>query len=518
MFQVEKIFSDHMILQREKNVRIFGLADPNKTIRVSIPERDIIVETTTQKDCCWMAIIPPCTVGEPCTVEVTDGAETIQFQDVLFGEVWLAGGQSNMEFAIKDTCHGAQDLEECENSQVRFFHVPRNTFKDGGYEAEWSQTGWKLPNKDSAGEWSAVGYLAAKELSEKLGVPVGLVGCNVGGSTVSCWMPESDLMTMAEGQDWLRDYYTAIVGKSYDAMIADYDAYMEYHMDWTRKMERCYAEVPGITWEEILERCGENRWPGPMNIKSPYRPAGMYHTMLSRITPYTIRGVFWYQSENDEPRPYHYEKLLKAMIRRWRLDFQNPELEFMIVQLPVFGYADQPFNYSWCILREAQMRVFADSCHTGLAVSFECGELGNIHPTDKRQPAHRLALQALNRVYHTVPDNEANGPIFAFSEKRKNKMILHFQYAECGLTFQGEALGFEAAGADGVYCPAEAEIQGDTVVVSSPEVENIAMVRYGWYGYGPVSLYGKNGIPAAPFRTEEDHLRIITSKRDNGQF
>lgn len=158
-----------------------------------------------------------------------------------------------------------------------------------------------------------------------------------------------------------------------------------------------------MPWDEVIRRCGENQWPGPMGVKSPYRPSGMYHTMLCRITPYTIRGVFYYQGENDDHRPETYATLLQMMIARWRQDFENDSLPFVLVQLPMFAYLDAPENGAWSKLHEAQLRVSRTVQHVGLAVILNCGELGNIHPTDKRKVGHRVALQAECLAYGLPP-------------------------------------------------------------------------------------------------------------------
>lgn len=173
---------------------------------------------------------------------------------------------------------------------------------------------WELPDPETSGTWSAAAYLAAKELAQTQGVPVGIIGCNYGGSSVSCWLPESDLQAHAAGHPYLQDYADAAAGKTDAEMIAEYDEYVAYHTAWESRMQKCYQEDSNMPWDEIIRRCGENRYPGPLGIKSPYRPAGMYHTMLQRVVPYTIRGFFYYQGENDEIRPDTYGTLLTMLI------------------------------------------------------------------------------------------------------------------------------------------------------------------------------------------------------------
>ncbi len=306
MIQCATIFTDHMLLQRGKPIAVFGTGTPGETVTVSVPERR-------------------------CTV--------------------------SMEFMLKDAKNGAAELAQCADSNVRYFSVPRNTFRDDAYKAAMDAAHWELPSPETSGTWSAAGYLAAKELAQTLGVPVGIIGCNFGGSSVSCWLPEEDLRAHTAGHPYLQDYADAVAGKTDEEMIAAYDEYVTYHTAWEKRMQKCYQEDGNMPWDEIIRRCGENRY-RPMGIKSPYRPAGMYHTMLRQVTPYTIRGFFYYQGENDEIRPDTYGTLLTMLIARWRQDFRDETLPFLLVQLPMHTYADTPENGAWSKLREAQMRVY----------------------------------------------------------------------------------------------------------------------------------------------------------------
>ena len=247
--------------------------------------------------------------------------------------------------------------------------------------------------------------------------------------------------------------------------------------------------------------------PGPLGIKSPYRPAGMYHTMLQRVVPYTIRGFFYYQGENDEIRPDTYGTLLTMLIARWRQDFEDARLPFILVQLPMHTYADTPENGAWSRLREAQMQVYQTVKHTGIAVILDCGEYCNIHPVDKHPVGHRLALQARQLAYGER-ELEAFGPIFRSFVVEGSTLTVFFSHAAQGMEWHGEPCGFQIAGADGVYHDARAVLDGDTVRLTAAEVPAPAAARYNWVNYGAVTLFGKNGIPAAPFRTEASPLPL----------
>ena len=305
----------------------------------------------------------------------------------------------------------------------------------------------------------------------------------------------------------MQDYADAAAGKTDAEMIAEYDEYVAYHTAWESRMQKCYQEDSNMPWDEIIRRCGENRYPGPLGIKSPYRPAGMYHTMLQRVVPYTIRGFFYYQGENDEIRPDTYGTLLTMLIARWRQDFEDARLPFILVQLPMHTYADTPENGAWSRLREAQMQVYQTVKHTGIAVILDCGEYCNIHPVDKHPVGHRLALQARQLVYGER-ELEAFGPIFRSFVVEGSTLTVFFSHAAQGMEWHGKPCGFQIAGADGVYHDAGAVLDGDTVRLTAAEVPAPAAARYNWVNYGAVTLFGKNGIPAAPFRTEASPLPL----------
>lgn len=508
MLKVPSIFSDHMVLQQNKPVAIFGTATPNAAVTVSVAPLNLVAAAIANAKGQWQATLPPTNNTDICTVTIQSGEETLCFSDVVYGEVWLAGGQSNMEFFLENAKNGKEELEHCADSHVRCYQVPRNTFVDDNYHQALAESSWETASPANTGKWSAVAYLAAKELAQKLHVTVGIIGCNFGGSSVSCWIPESDLASHAAGMPYLEDYRNATAGKTEEEMVAEYDAYVAYHTAWERKMQACYQEDGNMPWQEIIRRCGENRYPGPMGIKNPLRPSGMYHTMLKTVAPYTLQGFFYYQGEQDDCRPKGYSTLLSILIHRWRREFQDANLPFLFVQLPMYTLEDMPEQEQWSKLREAQLNVFRTVKNTGIAVTLDCGEYGNIHPVDKHPVAHRLALLARREVYGEAVS--AYGPLYRTSYRSNNTMIIHFDYAEDGLVFHGAPEGFELCDKNGVWHCAKAEIHGSMIWLHSDDVAMPIAARYAWVNYGAVSLYGKNGIPASPFRTNCLALPLAT--------
>lgn len=494
------VFSDNMVLQRNRNIRIFGTCNDNeKIITVSIPEMDCSARASI-KDGRWEAVLPPRRECDSCTLEISCGAIKKIFRNVAIGEVWLAGGQSNMEYELCNDRNGSQALAECGGERVRFYYTPKCEMADEKLaEAERSSC-WSLPSAENSRSWSAVGYYFAKELSRKLGVTVGVIGCNWGGSSASAWMSREYLRQDSRLHKYTEEYDKAVEGKTDEEMIAEYDEYSEYQGAWDVRKNECYAKQPDIGWQEILDICGESRYPGPMGIKNPMRPCGLYETMLSRIAPYTLAGVLWYQGESDDVNCTTYDLVLRALIENWRRDWKDEGLPFMIVQLPMFRYSDEKDTGSWAYIREAQENVFRSVRNTGLAVCLDCGEFNNIHPVDKSAVAHRLYLQALSEVYGLCGDSEALPPMYDGYEVRDGRIFIYLRNCEGGLC--GEPEGFEIAGADGVYYPAEAEIKLPCIVLSSSKVKSPSAARYKWINYAGVSLFGANGIPLPPFRTE----------------
>ena len=266
-----------------------------------------------------------------CSVLVESDEEKITFSNVALGEVWIAGGQSNMEFELHSDKNGAEELAKCADENVRYYYTPKCEMNDEKLLEMEAMTGWNLPSQEGSRAWSAVGYYFAKELSRTLGVTVGVLGCNWGGTSASAWMSRDYLERDSRLLPYLEDYDRATAGKSREEMIREYDEYLVYHADWERKMQELYAQRPDVKWAEVLEICGENRYPGPMGVKNPMRPCGLYDTMVSRVAPYSARGVLWYQGESDDHRPAAYYPLLCTMIECWRDTFRDDELPFMIV-------------------------------------------------------------------------------------------------------------------------------------------------------------------------------------------
>lgn len=519
------IFSDHMVLQREKQIRIFGEGSEGKRVQVHIcgPDGTRTGDALVQNGR-YSVLLMPLPAGGPYEMTICDGEEQIVFSDIMIGEVWLAGGQSNMEYELQNADLGQEAMRQDKEPNVRFYYTQKIAYMDEHfYEAE-EKTGWECFGDRGTGCWSAVGYFFARKLAKDLGVTVGVIGCNWGGTSASAWMDRESLTEDAQLRSYVDEYEEAIKGKNVEQQIAEYDAYEEYHAAWSKRAEECAAIDPMMPWDEVQRRCGVCQWPGPMCCKNPFRPSGLYECMLMRICPYTMRGVIWYQGESDDHKPRMYEKLFTKMIRKWREYWNDTQLPFLFVQLPMHRYQQDPDFKNWPLIREAQMNVYRMVKNTGIAIITEYSQFHEIHPKKKLPVGERLELQALCQVYHTLSETEAFGPLYksyriceeapAYCSEKTAGIELAFLYADGGFSIhepeqeenadgtETEARGFEIAGEDKNFVPAECAVGEEKLYVYSKDVKKPCYVRYAWTNYMVVNVFGKkSGIPLAPFRT-----------------
>ena len=532
MFRTAAVFSDNMVLQRDKKICVFGEAASGKRITANLYKGEQKVSgTTICPDDRWMLYLPPLPADTGYIMEITDGDTTIRFENIAIGEVWLAGGQSNMELELQNADGGKELLvagtskteedgqrESVQKTEtgsetdsetvkllrkIRFYYTPKQAYKGEDFEAAQRASHWELFSETDAAKWSAVGVYYAMELAKKLDVTIGILGCNWGGTSASCWMSREVILEQEATKSYMEEYESAdCVKKSEEEQIAEYREYQHYQEEWDKKSAEIYAKEPMMPFDQIQEIIGPCRYPGPVNCANFTRPAGLYETMLKRVMPYTLRGFIYYQGESDEHKPDSYYVLFTRMIRQWREDWGDDTLPFLMVQLPMHRYQHDPDTKSWCILREAQMKAYQTVKNTGIAVIIDCGQFHEIHPKNKKPVGERLALQALSSVYGLIDEAQAFGPIYRDFLCRDGGMELVFDYAADGIVYTGEKPeGFELAGADGVFEKAEAVFDGNKVFLKAENMKEPVMARYLWTNYCEVNVFGKNGLPMAPFRT-----------------
>ncbi len=510
MAQAAVIFSSHMVLQRNKRIALFGTGTAGEVVTAKIGDRNVSVTTTADINGKWLMYLPAMEGGLNFTLTITGDGTYEEFTDVVTGEVWLAGGQSNMEYFLINSTGGQEELKNISTSNVRCFDVYRDTFKDENYLPHQRTNSWKLPSEENSALWSAAAYYAAKDMSQKLGVTVGIIGCNLGGTSASCWLPDEDLKEHLSLSPYLEAYAKGVEGKTEAEMIREYDEYIEYHLAWEKRMAECYGKNPDIKWQEVIEICGENRYPGPMNIKSPFRPSGTYETMFKTVIPYTIGGFWYYQGESDDHLPHLYYTLFTALIYRWRSDFMDNTLPFVFCQLPSFAYEDLPDAKNWCPIREAQGDVYKTVKNTAVNVILDCGTFGDIHPKDKRIVGSRMAQLSINLINGT--GDGCLSPVYKDFAVNEEKVVISFDCEDKGLCLCGEGNGFELTDGSGVYYPAKAELSGNKIILTCEKVKSPVNARYAWKNYPEYSLYSTDGVPVMPFRTDRQESYDLCCK------
>lgn len=510
------VFSDRCVLQRGKNIAVFGTGNEGEAVEAVLTGKVLGTEEVQTsrgrcrvKDGRFELALPALREGLDHTLTVASGEERIVLKDIAIGEVWLAGGQSNMELELQN-CAERDALNRPADKMLRFYYTQKLAYMDDAFFRAEEKTAWECFGDPRTKYWSAVGYFFAEKLLGKLQVPVGIIGCNWGGTSASAWIPQEALAESVRLQAYLDPYFDAMKGKTEQEQLREYEEYTARQEEFDKKVEAICGQQPDIGWDDAALIVGGNPYPGPMVCCSPQRPGGLYECMVRRIMPYSLKGFLYYQGESDEHLPHLYYELLCRLIRQWREDWGDDELPFLIVQLPMHRYKNDPDFRNWCLIREAQDRAYRTVRHTGMACAIDLGEFNEIHPKAKREVGERLTAQALEVAYG-LECPEAKAPRFAAAERADGEMLLYFAGAEGALEFRpgiaADDWGFEVAGADGVYVPADkVEMQligtGPAIRVGSAKVPEPVFARYLWTNYGPVALFGKNGLPLAPFRTD----------------
>lgn len=500
MFKTAAVFSENMVLQRDKNVRVFGTTDSNSDLVCTINNQR---QKAYINDGKFTIILNPMAAGGPYQLKITQDDEQVVFDNVMVGEVWLAGGQSNMELELKDCLNGKEFLADFNTDKVRFYYTQKVSMMGEELLREEADSCWDIASPENSEAWSAVGTFFALKLQEALGVTVGIIGCNWGGTFASCWQSRESLLSHAETADIIHEYDKITEGKSAQQMINEFDEYEKYSAIWGQKVGELQSTNPNLSWEEVIQQAGENLYPGPMGAKNPLRPCGLYETMLKRVAPYTLGGAIYYQGEQDEVHPEKYYRLLSSLIEQWRTDFHDKDLPFMNVQLPMFGYENAPDNKSWAKLRQAQMNVYKTVKNTGIAVIADCGEINNIHPLDKKPVGERLALQALYHIFNKT-EVKAFSPILKQTFSENGGLRLVFDHVYNGLIAKGELKSFMLAGGDGEFHDAVAEILGNDIFLKSENVPDPVYAQYAFTNYMEIKLFNSENLPVAPFNTLSD--------------
>lgn len=521
------IFSDHAVLQRDKQLIVWGTLSNNTSkdqhITLALYRQDdetgknlLFTSTKTfyevrgKKDNSWQITLAPQPAGGPFTLIVSLGNPSDSFSegsqlitDIRFGDVFLLAGQSNMEFRLKDDSEfQAGTIDNLEYPGIRTFRVPRIDYEGAEPEICAVNNTWSVLSSDTAGDFSAVSFFFAVKLHKHTGVPVGLLDVSRGGTSASCWVDESSLKADPDLEIYLNEYHELLAGLDLVQNKKDHDAYYANKALHLEEISRLTDE--GLSLPEIEKKIGWYPWPPPAGPYAYRSPCSLFHTMLEPCIPYGISVVLFYQGEEDAARYYLYKKLLAGLIQLWRRLWDEADLPFFLVQIAPYCDPDDS-GMAAAFLKEIQCRTAAEISGVTIVITTDCGDKDDIHPHSKRLIGERLFLKACRHLLRE--DVAADSPCLVSSVAMDGLMYLEFDTNDGGLCIgpdgQGRKLsGFSLAGEDGDFYPANAGIHGKIVVADSPDVSSPCFVRYAFGGFVPANLYNHAGLPAEPFRTD----------------
>ncbi|MEO9476194.1 MAG: sialate O-acetylesterase [Cyclobacteriaceae bacterium] len=451
------IVSSNMVLQRNTTVVLWGWADPKEKFTIEASWMDEPLKVRADADGNWSVEVVTTGSKEEQAIEIESQDETLILENVLFGEVWLCSGQSNMVMPMRGfngqpTFGSNEAIAKSANKNLRLFVVPmlgsKTPWKDVGKE-----TSWEVASQESVWKFSAIGYFFGQQLQEILDVPVGLIQSGRGGSRVQAWM----------SKEALSEYQ--------DVNIENADM-----------------------------------------ARSRIVPTAHFNGMISPLIPFTIKGLLWYQGESNWNKPEQYKTLFPAMVKDWRTRWGLGDFPVYFVQIaPYFYNKPNTFNTNTnsAFMREAQVECVDLIPNSGIAIALDAGEQFNIHPAKKKEVANRLLYNALSKTYG-YEYVDATSPVYDSLEIQSDKLLLKFKNMDRGLYAYGELTGFEIAGEDHVFYPAKAEIVNRRdLLVSSEQVPEPLAVRYAWSNWVVGTLYEDSFLPASSFRTDdwEDAVR-----------
>jgi sialate O-acetylesterase len=503
------LFTDGAVLQRDKPVAVWGRADANEKVTVTFGAQ--VRTATPGLDGRWIAILEPMPAsgqGERMTVQ---GKNTLTLNDVLVGEVWLCSGQSNMEWPVARAENSEREIAAANFPLIRHVRVdhvvsetPADTVKTGG---------WQAATPSNTGTFTAVGFFFARDLYQKLRVPVGIVHSSWGGTPVESWLSPAALagnpaykVVSERWQENLREFPARQA--AYEAKLAEWTQTEAAARQTapaapttaTKKSAKKSAPVVAATHADWLRKNPRPR--PPRGAGDPWTPTGLFNGMINPLLPYALRGFLWYQGESNAERAAEYHPLFSAMITAWRAHFGQGELPFYWVSLANYGVAGDgnEKGRTYAFLREAQTKALALP-ETGQALAIDIGDPKDIHPKNKQEVGRRLALLARNRVYDIVGDD--TGPSFVAAQREGAALRVRFTHAGGGLIAREKPVqSLELAGADRVFHPADGKIDRETLLVSSPAVRDPVAVRYAWTNAPEANLCNGAGLPAVPFRSD----------------
>ena len=462
---VSELYTDFMVLQRNRPLLIKGIADAGSRVSVKIAGQ--AKKGTADNQGKWQVELAPLSAGEEYVLEISTKTEKKVFKHVAVGEVWLCSGQSNMEFTLKQTSDAQESIAGSSNTSIRLFDKKAN-WKT--YNVNWPvsaidsvnhlqyfrPTHWNVSTPQTTADFSAVAYHFGRMLQDSLQVPVGLICNAVGGATTEAWIDRHTLEFEFPAilKNWLHN---------------------DFIQSWARERAAVNLKLSNSTFK-----------------RHPYEPCYLFESGILPLDNFPIKGVIWYQGESNAHNMEAHEQLFKLLVKSWRKNWHNPDMPFYFVQL---SSLNRP---SWPCFRDSQRRLMESITHTGMAVSTDCGDSLNVHPCNKKPVGERLARWALSHDYGY--DILPSGPLVNTVSLSGNTLTLTFRYGEGLHASDSQALrSFEVAEIDGLYYPAKAVVVDDKIVLQTPEVKHPRFVRYGWKPFTDANLVNKDELPASTF-------------------
>ena len=481
------IISDGMVLQQNSNVALWGWAAPGEKVTITNSWNRKATTVTADASGKWITYVSTTKAGGPYKLSFK-ASNQIDVSNILLGEVWLASGQSNMEFFVGKTpnpsytgIHNYDEvIKDAEHPDIRQIDVP-NKVADSP-QADFKGV-WKICSAKTIDTFSAVAFFFAREINKATGFPVGIINATWGGTPAESWTKREVLQGDKDFVPILERYQKAL-----EVFPTENEKFRQALDKWRADTSKNKGAAP--------------RGPvGPNHNQSPFK---LYNGMIVPVEPYTVRGFIWYQGESNADRAYQYRRLFPAMIAAWRSDWKNNKLPFYFVQI-------SPHRSQNAEIRDAQLYTYRTVANTGMAVTTDNGDSLDIHPRNKELVGKRLALWALYNDYGKK-DVVVSGPLYKSMKIEGAKIRISFDFDKGLVAKDGALREFTIAGDDQNFIPAQAQIEGATVVVWSDAVKSPKAVRFAWRNIPKPNLYNGAGLPASPFRT--DNWKLTTGGKN----
>ncbi len=490
------IFSDNMVLQSGMPVKVWGTAAAREQVTVSFGKQKMQVKANDAGQ--WDIVLKamePSFIPQELTITASN---SITLKNVLVGEVWICSGQSNMDMTVAKEdrywCGVVNEAEEVAAADYPLIRVFDTDFTPSATPLNDVVGKWETISPQTVGHLSAVAYFFARDVQKKIKVPIGLITTAFGASTAEAWVREEALLNEPVCKPLVDSFK-----KKLNKYLTDTIAKAKYVADRAK-------------WQlsaDSAKAAGKTAPRGPRNpdpVRDQHNASVLWNGMVKPLVPYAIKGALWYQGESNSPTAKIYRQIMETLITDWRKQWNQGNFPFFYVQLANIGktYDSLPARGgNEAIKREAQLQNLSIP-NTAMAVAIENADpddMNNVHPKNKQDIGNRLALAALATVYGEKI--VYSGPIYDKMEIAGNSIKLYFKHTGSGLmTKDGDLKGFAIGGEDKKFVWATAKIEGNTVIVSSPEIANPVAVRYGWGNNPLTSLYNKENLPASPFRTD----------------